>query len=119
NDVFDAHWVRHADSENLPRRVVEPDIAPLQITRPESQLTGTGGKFHQLLAFAQLLLRSPAPAALHDQSEDGYALHRDNCQDDDDPVSVLAPDGRLTKLDCAPSRQSAFADVPALQFSPV
>ena len=53
-----------AEAKQRTHGCIGPDLTIGQITGPQSQLAGTGSKFHQLLALSQLRFDPATAAAL-------------------------------------------------------
>src|SRR5262245_17973986 len=65
-------------TKSSPEMRINPNLAFFEITRPQPQLAGVGGKLHHLLAFSQLRLDPPQLSALSKQIENYRRLQSDN-----------------------------------------
>src|SRR5262245_53971607 len=64
-------------------------------------------------AFAQILLRPPAPGALGQQREDQYRFDDTQRDDANDPPFIKLPERGFSEADDAARRQPIFTDSPA------
>src|SRR4029077_13522525 len=117
--VIESKRIVRAETKQTTHRRVGPDTAICQITRPQPQLAGVGGKFHQLLALSQLAFNLAPTPALQKQIDNHRALIVDNEDRADNVPTVLLPHRGLPESNYTIRRETAFTDAPAFQGPPI